>query len=313
MKRVAAVTLIGLPYLHGTRTVLGGYAMAQAPGVLLAADAAPALLSQHFADVMVEMIDADDPTDSDIAASGGTLFPGEVMSRIQVQNRHLGEAVRRARAEGRLPIAVVATCTGALGTLSGLDGHPALLWFDAHDDAATPDTTASGLIEGMPVSMIAGQSWPVWTSRLPGFHPIPPERIVEIGLHDAFDEQDDRIRTGIGTLIDPPLIAEMGLMAALDDTLDCVLPLATGVFVHVDVDCLDTRYLRANKVAVPGGLSPDDLRAAFAAIAAKSEILAFDFSAFDPSEDPDGPAVILPLILAAAEAMDDSRKVRGRP
>jgi arginase len=308
MKRDAAVTLIGLPYLHGTRAVLGGYAMAEAPGVLLSPDSAPALLSEHFSDVSVLMIDADDPTDAEITASGGTLFPGDVMSRIQIQNRRLGDAVRSARVEGRLPIAVVGTCTGALGTLSGLEGRPALLWFDAHDDAATPDTTASGLIEGMPVSMIAGQSWPVWTGRLPGFRPIPPERIIEIGLHDAFDEQDDRIRTGIGTLIDPPLIAEMGFLPAVCDSLDRVLPLATGAFVHVDVDCLDTRFLRANKVAVPGGLSPDDLRAAFEAIAARTEILAFDFSAFDPTEDSRGASVIAPLILAAAQAMDDSRQ-----
>ncbi|WP_217585302.1 arginase family protein, partial [Microbacterium sp. GbtcB4] len=64
----------------------------------------------------------------------------------------LRAAVQEAIAGQARPLLVTDTCAAGLGTLpSAAEHHPdaVVLWFDAHGDFNTPDTTASGYLAGM--------------------------------------------------------------------------------------------------------------------------------------------------------------------
>ena len=100
--------------------------------------------------------------------------------------------------EGGLPLVVGGDHSIAIGTISGLSASLSardpgrspgaglgVLWFDAHADINTPETSPSGNIHGMAVACLLG-SGPDELVDLA--HPGPklsPERIVQVGLRDV--------------------------------------------------------------------------------------------------------------------------------
>ncbi len=138
-KNASPVTLIGLPYHCGTRGRVIGNAMAIGPEVLLAQDNAPKAFEEVFGDVEVVFLDqADRATDKETGGDFRLLPAGDQMGRILVQNIHLANAVREARAAGRIPIVAAGTCSSSLGVVGGVgdaQGNIGLIWFDAHGDA----------------------------------------------------------------------------------------------------------------------------------------------------------------------------------
>jgi len=69
----------------------------------------------------------------------------------------LAGAVRAARAAGRFPLVLAGNCNTAVGTLGGLgsDAAPAVLWFDAHADFNTPETTTPAAASDTPQVVFA--------------------------------------------------------------------------------------------------------------------------------------------------------------
>ena len=58
------------------------------------------------------------------------------------------------------PVVISGDCMVAIGVLAGLQARgidPTLLWFDAHGDFHTWETTASGFLGGMPLAMVSGR------------------------------------------------------------------------------------------------------------------------------------------------------------
>jgi arginase len=100
-------------------------------------------------------------------------------------------------------------CHSCLGTLAGLQaeqalGHPrrtGIVWFDAHADFNTPDTTPSGFFDGTALSAATGGSWRTLTSTIPGFRPVDEARVVLVGAGDIDPGVDDLLeRSAIVTV-----------------------------------------------------------------------------------------------------------------
>ena len=89
----------------------------------------------------------------EVAADSGT---GEIATAFAL-NRRLAEGVADARAAGEFPVVLGGNCGTALGAVSGIGVEKtALLWFDAHGDFNTPETTLGGFLDGMGLAIIAG-------------------------------------------------------------------------------------------------------------------------------------------------------------
>lgn len=298
------VSLIGLPYLMGTRAPNSMYGMARGPVVLLESQNVPAALRSYFSDVEVTMIDnVDEPEPP--------LPRGDQMARILTENLALASAVRNARARGRLPIASIGTCSATLGMVGGLadvKGDFGMIWFDAHGDSETPDTTQSGFIEGMVVPMIAGQSWPRYSRRIPGFRTIPDERIISVSLGSTPWPIPADETPPAGTPVHKTEIDRLGLEATLGKALDQLAGRCRKVFVHMDADTIDPSFYK-NFKSRPDitGLAPAQVSKAFDMIAARFEILALDVGAFDPTVDPRAPKILTSLLLDGAKAAARSR------
>lgn len=313
-RKTTPISLIGLPYHCGTRGRVPGNAMAIGPEVLLAPENAPSAFEAEFEDVELIFLDqADQATDKETGGDFRLLPAGDQMGRILVQNLHLAGAVKQARSAGRVPIISAGTCSSSFGVIGGLgdtEGNIGLIWFDAHGDAQTPETSANGFIEGMITTTIAGKCWPAYRRQIPGFREIAEERIVSVSIHEAFSKNPRaHASVAVGTVVNTPVIAKLGFERALSAALDLLSAKCDKVYVHVDTDVLDPSVLSANRHCAEGGLTDDQVATGFELIADRFEILAVSFSSFDPDVDPRGPAVIVPLMTKAATAASRSRTV----
>src|SRR3954453_24146540 len=100
--------------------------------------------------------------------------------------RRLATAVRSARTAGHFPLVLSGNCDTAVGTLSGLTpARRATFWFGAHADCHTPETTTSGLLDGMGLAMTMGLCWHhLLGATVPGLQPVAAEAAFLLGARD---------------------------------------------------------------------------------------------------------------------------------
>ncbi len=218
-------------------------------------------------------------------------FRNEVQAVFDVVQA-LAAAVRETVDEGRFPLVLGGNCSSALGAVTGLDRDVGVVWFDAHGDFHTPDSTPTGFLEGMVLALLTGEGW---NELRRGLRTVPPDRVVLVGARDFEPSEKERLDRSAIARADAS-----SLEAALDDLAEH----ADAVYVHIDLDVLDPSEGVASAWAAEGGLTAEELRLALDAIASRFEIVAATLSAYDPAVDPEGhippiAASLVPRLLPA--------------
>lgn len=212
--------------------------------------------------------------------------------------RMLSVAVRDARDSGRLPIVLAGNCNTAVGTLAGLGADATgVVWFDAHADFNTPETTSSGFLDGTAVAILTGRCWTQLAATVPDFTPITDARVCLVGTRDI-----DSLEGGLLDESSVQVVAPRQLHSTLPQTLSSINEHVDRVYVHLDLDVLDSDVASANKFAVSGGLTLEDMEYALSQIGQKFRIAGIALTAYDPAADSDGAAAkaAIHLIRAAA-------------
>jgi arginase len=120
-------------------------------------------------------------------------LPDNEVDAIVAVNAALAAAVRRST--NSLPIIVSGDCNSCLGTLSGLgSSHIGIIWFDAHGDMNTPETSPSGFFDGMSISIALGDCYPDVWSRLGNTHSIPSANVLLVTTQRAIERIGARFR-----------------------------------------------------------------------------------------------------------------------
>ena len=223
----------------------------------------------------------------------------------------LAAAVRAARAAGRFPLVLAGNCNTSVGTVAGLGGGvgTAVLWFDAHGDFNTPETTTSGFLDGMGLATLTGRCWAALAASLSGFTPVSESNACLLGVRDLDPQEAEAIARSQLHALAPRAIA-----SALPGLLAGWAPHVKRAYLHLDMDVLDPSEGRANELAAPDGVSLAELRQAVAAIGRVLPIAAATISAYDPAHDPEGRIVAAAVTLAqsvlAAAAVNPVRVPR---
>jgi arginase len=84
-----------------------------------------------------------------------SVLPNEIAESFAVI-RSVAVTVRETVEEGRFPLVLAVNCFTSLGTLAGVGRDVGVVWFDAHGDFNTPDTTPTGFFDGMGLAMLLG-------------------------------------------------------------------------------------------------------------------------------------------------------------
>jgi arginase len=178
-----------------------------------------------------------------------------------------------------------ADCTTSLGIMAGLQRagvDPAVVWFDAHGDVQTMETTGSGFLGGMPLRVLAGYRPELIATGL-GLRPVPEERIVLVGARD----------------LDPPEVAYLdraGIRRCeAADLTDRLLP-PGPLYLHLDFDVVDPVELPGVRYPAPGGPGLDAVAAALRRVLRTGRVVGFGVACTWGPGDPG--SARLPAMLA---------------
>ncbi len=174
----------------------------------------------------------------------------------------LAARVEKMLDEGGLPLVLGGDHSIGMGTVTGVAAHfrkreqeIGLIWFDAHADINTPDSSPSGNIHGMPLSHLLGMGDPE-LAGLGGFSgKVRPERVALVGIRDVDAGERELIkRTGVRTWTMRD-IDEKGMARVSREVLDTVCNGTAGFHLSFDVDGLDPEVVPGVGTPVPGGVN----------------------------------------------------------
>ena len=236
-----------------------------------------------------------------VRTSIAELAPGAWNAEIQTSfelMRMLARAVRDACESKRFPIVLAGNCNTAVGTLAGLGADSTgVAWFDAHGDFNTPETTSSGFLDGTAVAIITGRCWTQFAATVPGFTPIADNRVCLIGTRDLDSLESALLEESSVDVIEPK-----HLRSSLPRTLKSIRNHVENIYVHLDLDVLDSAIAPANSYALSGGLTLEDLDHALSQIASEFRVTGLTLSAYDPAVDTDGYAAQAAIRLISTAA-----------
>ena len=185
------------------------------------------------------------------------LPSGDTWARLATIYRLVADAVGSATSDGTRPVVVSGDCLTALGTVAGLQRagiDAGIVWFDAHGDVQTLETTASGYLGGLPLRLLVGYRPELIAVRL-GLRPVPEHRVTLVGARD----------------LDPPEVAYLA-HAPIGRTevagLDAAALPSGPLYVHVDLDVIDPADAPGLRYPMPGGPRAADVAEALRMVVA---------------------------------------------
>ncbi|MCU0498760.1 MAG: arginase family protein [Anaerolineae bacterium] len=194
-------------------------------------------------------------------------FPLEVGTMLAL-NQQIAIRIRQVSAD--LTIILSGNCSSTIGAVAGQPEDLGVIWFDAHGDFNTPDTTVTGFFDGMGLAALMGYGWNAVMHQIPGFRPV--RQVIHIGGRDFDPEERERMIAAGVQLIDQRVSG-------------AVLESFKRVHVHLDLDVLDQPV---NPFFTEGGLRVDQVRANLTEIATHTTISSLCVSAYDPRHDEEG-------------------------
>ena len=180
----------------------------------------------------------------------------EILEVCEALRDRVGEALEA----GATPVVLGGDHSVAMGTIAGLARHLhrrkeklGLVWFDAHADANTADTSPTGNIHGMPLAAALGLGAPSLVN-LAGFSPmVDGSRAALVGIRDVDVAERANVRaSGIGafTMRD---IDERGMRSVMEEAIKRASAGTAGIHVSFDMDGMDPDYAPGVGTPSPGG------------------------------------------------------------
>lgn len=225
-------------------------------------------------------------------------FLTEVASAVEI-HRRLSLAVGEARRAGRLPVVLAGNCNTAVGTLAGVGpATTGVVWFDAHGDFNTPDTSPSGFFDGMALAVACGHCWRKATATIPGFAPLPEGHVLMVGARDLDPPEQQRLAASEVARLSVEELRRDGVEPVESWRQRARVAGVARIYLHVDLDVLDPSAARVNAYAAAGGLTADEVLAVAGAARRELEVAALALTSYDPECDRDGrvPEVAAKLI-----------------
>ena len=205
---------------------------------------------------------------------------------ISVACEQLAKEVEEILQAAQLPLVLGGDHSIAIGSFAGAASYfkqreetLGLIWFDAHADINTPETTPSGNIHGMPLAVLLGYGTPELTN-VAGFAPkLNPRLCVHVGARDIdLAERDLIAKTGL-RFITMREIDERGMSACMDDDLEPDDTFAQATYAEVYPD----PYVNMDRMICGG----DDDWYEIALYTGETIAVDLDFTQSSPDEDLD--------------------------
>jgi arginase len=215
---------------------------------------------------------------SDWIINRPTLSPNEKQQRLIKLYQPLRDVVADTVRRGERPVSIGGDCCTSLGVLAGMQLAglaPTLIWFDAHGDFNTWETTPSGFLGGMPLAMIVGRGEQTIAAGV-GLKALSESQVILTDARDLDPEERRSLESSDVQHVSDP-----------SDLLDMPLPQGS-LYVHFDTDIINPNEAPAMNYLAEGGPSATILKAVFRRLAQSGRLTALSVSSWTPEMDEDG-------------------------
>src|SRR5262245_43258526 len=230
------------------------------------------------------------------------VHPPEAIVRVNPRAHFLPEIaaaagelagmVETALMEGSIPVVLGGDHSVAIGSVSGLASvyrkqgkKVGIIWFDAHTDINTPDTTPSGNIHGMPLAVLLGRGVHELT-HIAGFAPkVLPEHTVVVGARSVDPGERDLIKSLGLRVFTMSEIDSRGMADVIEEAIDIASRNTAGFHVTMDMDFLDPSYAPGVGTPERGGATYRESHLAMEKAADSGRVLSVEVTEVNPLFD----------------------------
>jgi arginase len=234
-----------------------------------------------------------------------THSPGDprlkYLDQIVACSAELAQRVQRRIEEGSLPIVLGGDHSIALGSISGAAnalGTIGVIWFDAHADFNTTETSPSGNIHGMILAALAGYGDPRLVNVAGAGPHVDPRRIVIVGARDLDRGECELLRAAgvhVRTMTD---IDRRGMDDVTREAIALATDGAEALHVSFDMDVVDPTEAPGVGTPVPGGITYREAHLAMELVAESGRLRSLDLVEVNPILDRENRTAILATALA---------------
>jgi len=236
-------------------------------------------------------------------------------SKVEVGNpklRRLDEIVRVGEETAKLVDAAMRTgekaivlggdhsiCLGAVsGASVGLEGNLGIIYFDAHGDMNTHETTPTGNIHGMQLASLMGFGAPELAHVYGDSVKIQKENLVHIGGCDFDQAEKDLVARENLQAFSMLDLMKSGISPALQ-MIEDLAKRVDNIWVSLDLDSIDAVYAPGAGMPNKKGLTYREVSALAEHIGKYCNVVGVDVVEYNPLQDEQGKTAELAIELIA--------------
>jgi len=205
------------------------------------------------------------------------LPKGTPQSRMSLLHEVIASKVTEAVKAGKRPVSIAGDCCSTIGVVAGLQRagiNPFVIWFDAHGDFNTWETTPSGFLGGMALAMLAGLGEQTMPESV-GLQSVSEEMIILTDGRNLDLQERDLIE---GSKVEH--------ITNVTELLEYPLP-KLPLYIHVDADIINPIDAPAMSYLAPGGPRASELEHVFSFLSRTGQIAAVSACTWTPELDVD--------------------------
>jgi len=159
------------------------------------------------------------------------------------------------------------------------------LWFDAHADINTPETSPSGNVHGMALACLIGLG-PPELAKMYGFVPkVDPRNVALVGLRNVDILERPQVRESSVSVFTMRDIDEKGMRWVIEQAIETASRGTVGYHLSLDMDFVDPQYAPGVGTPVPGGATYREAHLAMEMMADSGGILSMEVVEVNPVMD----------------------------
>ena len=284
------VSVIGIPLGYGA----GHPGSELGPEAIRASRSRGRLLAEHIRELGYDYEDLGNVTVTRPLASADADSRAKYLPEMISTFEAVIPAVAGVLDKGSFPVILGGDHSIAIGTFSGLASYfrdkgedLGLIWFDAHADINIPETSPTGNIHGMPLSVLLGEG-PAELVQLADFAPkLKPEFLAHVGGRDLdagerLRVQELGVRDNFFTMSD---IDKRGMTVCVEEAIAIASRASGGYAVTFDIDMIDPRFAPGSGTLVRGGATYREAHLALEIIAEHGGMRSFEIVEVNPLLD----------------------------
>ena len=219
-------------------------------------------------------VDVPRPEERDPETTEPHVDNAKFLGETEAVTGRVADAVSETVAAGQFPLILGGDHSIAIGSVAGAAGGDDLgiVWFDAHGDFNTPETTPSGNVHGMSLAAILGIG-PFADEPWAATPTVQQDNVALVGIRDLDSGERRLIRESDVTAYTMSDIDDRGVTDVVDEALSIATDGTDGLHVSLDMDWIDPTEAPGVGTPVRGGVSYREAHVAMEYVAHYGETL----------------------------------------